>query len=202
MYIILEGTKNKTSKKHVFMKNHYFTLTLLFAACLATTACEKAKEKNCDSYLPWPSSEAMAAWTDYSPELVNDWDSYNDVSTTIDFFGLRFRAYDSILVRHKKDTVLLCGYLKTGGWYEEYGLYWLVSDPFAPISPYNSVQVNFGHPPRIQNIDTTRKAYLIATPRVGTVEQFLKQYPTNGWALSSCSEYEYTFSGKEITKYE
>ena len=177
-----------------------FAVLVTIASCLVAVGCEKSK--GCEEYRPWPTAEAVAAWTAYSPELVNEWTLYNDVPTTLNYWGCRMRAYDSILVAHKEDTVMLCGYLKTMSGFERDGLYWLVPSPGSRIDAMNSVQLNLRHLVESQAIDTTHKVYLLAIPKVGTITQYLSYYPRDTYAASSCSQYEYVMTGIEIKKYE
>ena len=43
-----------------------FAVLVTIASCLVAVGCEKSK--GCEEYRPWPTAEAEAAWTAYSPE--------------------------------------------------------------------------------------------------------------------------------------
>lgn len=98
------------------MKNHYFTLTLIFAACLAAIGCKKdnkcklpygsdgaALPDECFDCQCFAPSDAKLSWTDY-----------NSVSE----MHASFNNHDSTLMQHAGDTIRLCGWVYYPGDHE------------------------------------------------------------------------------------
>ena len=163
------------------MKRISFIIMLLAAASLSTVGCEKSK--GCEDYSPWPSAEALEAWKEYSPTLFDSLEAYNDVVTTLNYFGREpSYCHDSIVEMRNNDSVLLCGYLKL--WKPSA---YLVTDDFHdnPIDTkrdsYITVYIDNHHEP----LDTLRKAYFPALFRSHLIgEEYDVDY---------CCSYSYSF---------
>lgn len=177
-----QGTKNT-------MKTKYLLLLLpLLAGC-------KEKPTECDGYQHYAPADARGAWKMYSPASLEDWNAYNSVSTTLNYFGPRFYAYDSTVSMHAGDTVLLCGYFRSqlsllleGG-----GMYYLVDDT-TDVTSENILQGYASSP------DTTRKAYVKAVLVACPMSRFLESYPYSN--VSRCPAFNYYFDFDTILTYK
>lgn len=139
------------------------TLALFLTGCLLLlVSCEKTKE--CESYNPWPTAEAASAWKDYSPDLLDDLESYNDVATALNYFGHKpSYVHDSVVSMHNGDSVLICGYLNLWKSLGDWDIY-MVTESFhdnaidTEQDEYITVYINNSH----VSLDTLQKAYIPA----------------------------------------
>lgn len=162
------------------------TLTLFLTGCfLLLAGCEKSKQ--CETYRPWPTAEATSAWKDYSPDLLDDLESYNDVSTALNYFGHRpSYTHDSVVSMHNGDSVLICGYLNLWRSYGSLDIYMLTEDYHATpidtrLDDYITVNIHNNHEP----LDTLRKAFISA--------QFVGALMPEEIGAKYCCSYTYHF---------
>lgn len=163
------------------MKRNYLTLMFLVMACTVMSGC-KEKEDGCESYSPWPSADAMAAWKEYSPERIYDTSAYNNVCTVLDYFGARNDGYDSTIFKYgiTHDTFLLCGYVKEVSFPGIRGFYLVDNLDESNLSEqtgiFTTYLLRF-----IDEIDTTQKQYLKATVQMYTMEDYREFYYYSEW---------------------
>ena len=143
------------------MRKFLLTVSLVSISMLIT-GCEKSK--GCEKYSPWPSAEAQSAWTNYSPELLDSLDAYNDVVTTLNYFGRKpSYVHDSIVAMHSGDSVLICGYLNLWKSLGDWDIY-MVTESFhdnaidTEQDEFITVYINNSH----VSLDTLQKAYIPA----------------------------------------
>ena len=183
--------KSKTTQTTKKTTNIMRTKLLIFLLPLLAAGCRE-KETACENYQHYAPTEAVEAWNKYTAGKLHEWDAYNSVSTTLAYLGPRFYAYDSIVAKHDRDTVLLCGYFKKQG--DVDGLYMMVDDPLAAIDGENILQ-GTAHSP-----DTTRKAFVRAVLVASATSRFLESYPSSN--VSPCPAYNYFFDFDYVVTYK
>lgn len=178
------------------MKKFFFNQMLFVIASLMIVGCGKTKE--CEAYSPWPSSDAIAAWTEYSSVLLDDMGAYNSVATIVAYLGSSSYVHDSAVVKHDGDSVLISGYLKPWRNFGDVRIF-LVSDQLygdtteIMRNAFISVTIN-SHG---QDLDTLSKSYF---PAKLLAYKFPEEY-----ASDLCCSFSYVFlldTENAMIKYE
>lgn len=168
------------------MKRNYLTLMFLVMACTVMSGC-KEKEDGCESYSPWPSANAMAAWREYSPNLLDSLGAYNNVFTTLNYFGHKPSwCHDSICSLRDKDSVLISGYLKLWRCYGDWCIY-MITDSFreGPIDTKHDSYLSVNIITHYMPLDTLKRAYIPALFRAYEIPE--------EYDLDYCCSYDYKF---------
>lgn len=182
---------------------------IIFTVALIVMA--GCKETGCEDYRPYAPAEAAAKWQDYSTGQEETWDTYNSVQATLDYFGTRFKAYDSTLMQHQNVPLLLQGFLRTHENRSQvtegftYRIYFLVEDTMQKLDFDKSLQLaSYQFPGHVVlgDADTTKRIYMKACLDITPIERLRDAYPEEERFHDPCHKYSYVINCSQITKNE